>query len=229
MRLDLPEEKVKVFAETLSSDEMARAEKFTLPHKYCEYVLSRGLLRLTLALVSSTRAEDLRFAYTAHNKPCLEENTNPQGIAFNVSHSHDYVLIAMGVNRNIGVDVEKIRAGIDCEKLAQRFFSSAEYAALMQVASPQRVRAFYAIWTHKEALIKATGKGIAGGLSEFDLAIDEAAVPLRACPDADAVRQWRIENISVAENYAAALVSDGSEFALRCWTLPDDFLQVRSQ
>jgi len=216
--LDLPEEQIKVFAKTLDRDEIARAEKFNFPDKYCEYVVTRGLLRLALALVAKMEPEDFQFDYTEHNKPGLKKNDNPEGIAFNVSHSHDYALVAIGVNRNIGVDVEKVRESLDHEKLAQRFFSTAEYAALMQTPVLQRARVFYTIWTRKEAFVKAIGKGISFGLSEFDVTTDEPAL-LKTHWDPEAALQWKMATIHMEENYRAALVSDGGEFALRHWTL----------
>lgn len=215
--LDLSEQEVKAFAQTLSADEISRAKKFTFANKYREYVVSRGLLRAALASLTSNRAKDFHFDYTEHDKPYLQS----VDISFNVSHSHDFALVAIGLKRNIGVDIEKIRENVEYEKLAKRFFSGFEHAALMQVPKRQRERVFYTIWTRKEAFVKAIGKGIAFGLSEFDVSIeaDEPAALLRTRWDEKAVEKWKLANISVEDGYVAALASDGGDFDLRYWHL----------
>ncbi len=213
-KLDRSTAAVGELAATLSQDEMERAQQFVFPEKYREYVVTRGLLRRSLALVSGLAPQSFQFAYTEHKKPYLKAGN----IAFNVSHSHGYALVALGLNRNIGVDIERIRPDLECEKLARRFFSKAEYRAVMKRARPERKRAFYAIWTRKEALVKAAGTGIALGLREFEVALepDEPALT-SARRDAAGASSWQLASIAVDEDYQAALATDGGAFALRYW------------
>ena len=48
---DLPEKEIQNYHESLSQEELQRAEKFTFPDKFEEYVVTRGLLRTALAHV----------------------------------------------------------------------------------------------------------------------------------------------------------------------------------
>ena len=62
--------------------------------------------------------------------------------------------------RRIGVDVEKIRPR-RVDRIAARFFSKREREFLTaQPDEIHRLRAFYQIWTRKEAYLKMTGRGL---------------------------------------------------------------------
>jgi phosphopantetheinyl transferase len=47
-----------------------------------------------------------------------------------VSHSYGLALFAVSYGRELGIDVERIRADMASEQVAERFFSARELAAL---------------------------------------------------------------------------------------------------
>jgi 4'-phosphopantetheinyl transferase len=218
-RIDLPVSEIEKYAETLSEQEQERAAKFTFPDKYEEYVVSRGLLRKALAHVLDQEPSSFKFDYTSSMKPYLVKQYNDRSISFNVSHSHGQALVAISLDRNIGIDIEKIRPDVEYEKLAKRFFSEAEHKALMQCAVEDRVAAFFATWTRKEAFVKAVGKGIAFGLSEFDVNISpfEPPIMLSTRWNPEDVSKWLMASIDIEKNYMATLAADGGEFQIRLW------------
>jgi 4'-phosphopantetheinyl transferase len=61
----------------------------------------------------------------------------------------------------VGVDLEMIRGGFPVLEVAESFFTSAETAVLAKTRSPERERLFLRLWSAKEALMKATGAGVA--------------------------------------------------------------------
>ena len=83
---------------------------------------------------------------------------------FNLSHSGDYVLCAVS-SAEIGTDIQQ-HCGKNVERLARRFFTEREAAALEQAGEERekRERLFYRLWARKEAYGKLTGKGIAAAL-----------------------------------------------------------------
>jgi len=218
-RVDLPATVIRQYAGTLSQQEKQRAERFTFADKYDEYVVTRGLLRKALAHVLGEKPGAFEFEYTLSNKPYLPRKYDDKVISFNASHSHGQALVAISIDRNIGIDIECIRTGVEHEKLAQRFFSEAEYRALMQCPPEQRIYAFYATWTRKEAFVKAVGKGIAFGLSEFDVNIDPHQPPVMLATrwDPKDVSKWLVATIETESGYMATVVTDGPEFQLRLW------------
>lgn len=210
--------KIQDYHELLSEEEKERADKFTFPDKFEEYVVTRGLLRTALAHVLNQEAGSFVFDYTAERKPYLDKRYEEQRIAINVSHSHGQVLVAISLDRNIGIDIEKIRENVDYRKLAKRFFSSAEYEALV-LYQGDPLEAFFATWTRKEAFVKAVGKGIAFGLSEFDVNIDPLDAPRMLVTRwrADDVHKWHMKKIDTEQGYLATLVADGGKYKTRLW------------
>ena len=217
-RMDLPESEIRKFHETLSQQEQERAEKFTFPDKFEEYVVTRGLLRTALSHVLEQSPDAFSFEYTTEKKPYLAKKFDGQCVSFNVSHSNGQSLVAISLDRNIGIDIEKIRNDVEHEKLAKRFFSLAEYEALKQYEG-DTAQAFFAAWTRKEAFVKAVGKGIAFGLNEFDVNIDpnEAPQMLTTRWNPDEVSKWYMSSIPTEADYIATVVADAGEFQLRLW------------
>lgn len=93
---------------------------------------------------------DSQISFNRYGKPFLPE----PALHFNLSHSGDYVVLAVDENE-VGVDIEKIAPYSD--EIARKCFSAEEYRWLQGRAED---RAFYALWTAKESVMKACGKGL---------------------------------------------------------------------
>ena len=105
-------------------------------------------------------------------KPVLADGA---GLRFNWSHSRDLALVAVAVGSELGVDIEYQDRKLDAVLLAERFFAAEETALLRAMAPAEARRAFLRIWTGKEAVLKAAGCGIGGGLDRVIVLPDEAA------------------------------------------------------
>lgn len=87
-------------------------------------------------------------------------------IFFNLSHSGKYAGLAYG-KRNLGLDMESVkRADL---RVAKRFFRKEEYEYLASLEDGAGADAFCRIWTGKEAVLKAAGKGISASLDGFSV------------------------------------------------------------
>jgi 4'-phosphopantetheinyl transferase len=107
----------------------------------------------------------LQFGRNEYGKPFL---LNDVSIAYNISHSGEWVVGALATAA-VGVDVEKVAPV--APRLAQRIFTPEEYQALITKNGPERRQYFYSLWTLKESLIKAVGKGLAIALDSFTIRI----------------------------------------------------------
>lgn len=204
----------------LSNAETHRAGQYASTRKAREFIITRGALRRVLAHALDQNPRAFCFEYEAQGRPYLADEIAHDGVNFSVSHSHDLALIALTRGRRVGIDIERVRPEVDHESLSRRFFSSAEYQALQCHHDGVRLRAFFAVWTRKEALVKATGTGIAGGLKAFDVSADPsrpAELLAARWEDTDAT-DWLLTDIQADPDYLACVASDG-ETQVRCWTL----------
>ena len=95
--------------------------------------------------------------------------------------------------------------------------SPAEIAALRALAPEARDRAFFAVWTRKEAYAKARGLGLALPFDRFSVATDPAAPALLAADDDDPAR-WTLRDVEAAVGYAGALAVEGVLERVPSWS-----------
>jgi 4'-phosphopantetheinyl transferase len=167
MSLLLQAETKAPYLALLSADEAARAERFHFRIHRERFIAARAMLRLILGLYLQKLPESLQFSYSEKGKPSLPDSD----IQFNISHSETAAVLAVTLHDPIGVDIEK-REDFFKDSLAKRYFSSAEYASLLALPEASRSKGFYAIWSRKEALLKATGEGLHTPLDSFTVALD---------------------------------------------------------
>jgi 4'-phosphopantetheinyl transferase len=155
------------------------------------------------------------FSANQYGKPLLTGGD----IEFNLSHSGGYALVAVSRGRNVGVDVEKIRADIEIENLSSRYFSTGEISELMALPPEQRMVGFFQCWTRKEAYIKAQGLGLSLPLDGFDVSFSagEPAVLRATRPDAGEAAQWSLLSLDVDLEYAGAVAVRGKDLDFRFW------------
>ena len=89
-------------------------------------------------------------------------------LQFNVSHSAGLGLIAVGADRALGVDVEKVRPITEAERIVASYFTPAELAAFGAIADGAKAVAFLRGWTRKEAILKGLGIGLAGLATHYE-------------------------------------------------------------
>jgi 4'-phosphopantetheinyl transferase len=200
----------------LSSDERARAEKFHFPEHRERWQMTRGILRVLLARYLGANASEIAFDYGAHGKPQLKHPA-PSALHFNASHSGDYAAFAMTRAGAVGVDIEHIREDMPrCDEIARRYFAPGEQEQLFALPESERVRAFFTLWTRKEAFVKARGTGLFSGLDQFEVALDEPRVLSATGGDARSL-SWSMAALPAIPDYAGALVVCASPCAPRFW------------
>lgn len=92
------------------------------------------------------------------------ENQKPMtnGVSFNISHSGDFVVLAKS-DCPIGIDIEKVEDFKD--NVSKRVFTANEQNWLKE----DEKQRFYQLWTLKESVMKATGKGLSLAPNSFDV------------------------------------------------------------
>ena len=198
--------------QTLSPDEHKRAKRFFAEHDRQHFVIARGILRDILGRYIGIDASECQFHYGKNGKPALAE-IHHSPLRFNVSHSGEWALYAITNNWEVGVDIERLHAPVEAEKIAQRFFSTRENAFLETLPPSLRREAFFTYWTCKEAVVKAMGDAIFHSLTQIDIGIapekENSLVFLGPNDVTTAVAPWLLRKLIPPAGYAAALALEG--------------------
>lgn len=207
----------------LSDDEKRRAGRFHFERDRRRYVHGRGALRVLLGDYLHVTPGNVAFDYNRYGKPALDGAAGGRGIKFNVSHSHGRALVAVTKVGEVGVDIEYVRTDVECDSIAERYFTAREAAALRSLPPALRRQAFFDCWARKEAYVKAVGGGLSLGLKSFDVTLkpgEPAALLGTRLPTPEAAR-WSLRELRPGPGFAAAVAVEGRAWQLRCWRWTD--------
>ncbi len=194
----------------LDTDEIGRAQRFRRPVDRDRFVAAHAIVRRVLGAYLGRAPSALRFSLGVYGKPALDVRGRAPALCFNLSHSHDVLLL--GVARvDVGIDVERIAGDVEYNELAALVFSVIEQRALAATPLRDRQRAFFIGWTRKEAYIKATGRGVSEGVTHFDVSLEPGAAKqlLFDRRDPAGPKRWTMQDVDVDADYAASLVVAG--------------------
>lgn len=181
-------------AALLDDAERARAARFAFEEDRHSYIAAHALLRAELSRRAGPAPQEWRFAATALGKPFLLDP--PRDLRFSLTHTRGMVAVAVTDGLEIGVDVESEDRRAESMKLAERFFAREEIALLRAVEGDARREMFFAIWTLKEAVVKATGQGLSRALDSFAVSPDPPRVTMR--DEAWSADHWRLGSFHFA-------------------------------
>lgn len=163
----------RVLAGDVNNESDLASALSTLPAGICDY-LSHGkslavkrdrlaAFRLLLLLLERQgHATDVRIVRDDWGRPRFDDPSLPD---FNLSHSGGFVAVALG-DGQVGIDLQDVNADFDPIPLAERFFSPEESASIKQATEAERPDIFFALWTRKEAIGKALGRGLVDTLGK---------------------------------------------------------------
>ncbi len=182
------------------------------------YVQTHALLRMLLAEMIDENPHVINIGKGEHGKPFLLDYPE---IAFNLSHTADYLLIGIAQDCRLGVDVEFCKPRTNFAGFIRKCFAESEAAHWHQLPEQQKVREFYRFWTAKEAFVKATGRGIGLGLQQCVLNAD---LPFRfeSVPaEYGSAATWQVQEIDLEPGLCAAMVSNKSNIKSNISDLAD--------
>jgi 4'-phosphopantetheinyl transferase len=181
----------------LTDPEKEFASRYRFEGDRNRFIIGRQSLRLLLSKYLSVGPMDISIKSENGQKPFVSDPSCK--IHFNISHSGDWVLIAVATEE-LGIDVEKINPSFDFKDLLQEHFNEPEQLFISKAADP--VSAFYYLWTRKEALTKARGTGLQENLKMVS-ALDEYS-------SSDLNKKiLKLESFHVSNFYPAAIAYSG--------------------
>ena len=214
------EKEVESLLQLLNQEEQERAARFKFPAPRNQFVISRALLRQVLGRYLRIEAREVQFHSSTNGKP---ELATPSGVhvdlRFNLSHTAGAAVIAITRQRQLGIDVERIRMDTNALELAARFFSRPEVEWLRLQPASEQIPAFFTCWTGKEAYIKAHGEGLSMPLSSFGVlpadATDDPNLQLKVYENPEEARRWFIRQLELGTGLRAALAVEGESCPVR--------------
>ena len=171
-----------------SPGELQRAARSRAAVDRNRSLVGAALLRRAAADLTGSAAQDVRIGRWCrscarlgdHGRPvALDPGGRPDpGVHLSASHAGDVVLVAATTAGPVGVDVERA-AGVGFEGFDDAVLTGRERERLLALPAGDREEARARTWTRKEAVLKATGHGLAVAPARVDLAdwLDPGADP----------------------------------------------------
>lgn len=195
----------------LDDAERDRASRFVRPADALRYRVSHGALRTILGGRIGIAPQGVRFARGEHGKPRLAGDA-PH---FSLSHSGTLALVAVSAERDVGVDVEDLRPVPSAAELAERQFATADARRLAAAPPDVRDLRFLRTWTALEAILKAEGVGLAGGLAGVEVRDTGEARGTASVAGSSAGPAWSVRWLALGPAHVGAVAARGGDFALR--------------
>lgn len=181
----------------LNDTEIQRSERYHQVKDSQRYIISRAVLKLLIGQYLQLPAAEITIGIGVNKKPLIS-NKEAGRLQYNLTHAGEWILIAFS-STMVGIDLEYLDPHFDYQHLLPTCFNQTEQNAILQ-SSNSRTQ-FYEYWTRKEALVKATGKGI------------DESLPLVPCMDGlseipflmNGSEHWQVESFSIDEKHIATL------------------------
>ena len=166
----------------------------------------RFYLRLLLGAYIGLPGKDVHITRRIKGRPELDISQTNGELNFSVARSNDCYLIGVNSGAIIGVDMEMVtrRPGKPMA-LARRYFSEQEIAHLSEFSEEELHRAFMHTWACKEAIVKASGMGIANQLCRFSVDVNPDNPPSVLEMHDDDPKAWKLAIAEPAPGAIAAI------------------------
>ncbi len=189
-------------APCLDEREIERARRFVRADDARRYERAHVALRAIVGAYLGCEPARVAFAEQARGKPRL---IGPRtGLHFNLSHSKDLALLALGAADELGVDVEAVRADLPGVDLAAAVLDARELEQLAERPEDAQAEPFVTCWTRKEACLKAVGLGLSLEPRGLHAGLEPRPMRMRV-----GMRELELVSLSVRPGYRAALAAVG--------------------
>lgn len=186
----------------LSRAEHIRSARFAFERDKLRFIAAHAGLRLVLANLLGTGADQIELVRDDNGKPRLDGSTYPP-LFFNLSHSHELASVALSSSFEVGLDIEMLRPA-DLAGVVS-MFSQAEQAALKTLPSS----CAFDVWTRKEAYMKAVGLGLALPLDSFEVSVgsDEPVRLVSTAVSPEEAACWQMVSLVPADGYVGTVAA----------------------
>jgi phosphopantetheinyl transferase len=149
--------------------------------------------RLLLAeILKQQQIQTVTLSLNTYQRPCLVESA----WKFSISHSHRMVICACSYRHDVGIDVEWITP-----VQLKHFISQFTESQLRQLSASENLPVeFFKLWTAKEAISKAVGKGLFVDFKEIIISDDGHCIFEN--------QKWTTHHLNVFDSYCCTLATN---------------------
>ena len=141
--------------------------------------------------------------------------------------SKDRLLIGFATSGHVGIDLEPAgRRARNPLGVAHRYFSAAESGALAVMDQAVLDQAFMRAWACKEAVVKASGEGIANQLCRFTVEIDPDLPPAILDFENEDAGQWSLALLQPEPGFQGAVAMNHEDMRVTAYRLLPAGLQI---
>ncbi|GAA5992597.1 hypothetical protein JCM5350_003665 [Sporobolomyces pararoseus] len=244
-----PHTSLDSFLELVDETTRLEMQKFRFLDDARRCLLGRLLVRSVLSERCKVAHRTLEFYKTASGRPYAVQHSLPYfPIDFNVTHDTNLIAVATLLRddslegRRVGIDLMSVRnpwEGTTVDEFLQGIaaqLTAKEQAKLESLGTDKaRLQHALALWTLKEAYVKATGEGLHRDLSqlEFDLDLSEIknGVAGSSSLEGDSLDKWSFDLVwlqEAEEEYLVAVAGNeavGGKGEVRFWRTQPDWLK----
>jgi 4'-phosphopantetheinyl transferase len=199
-------------AQGLDAQERARARRLRSDQLRQRFVAAHALQRALLAHCTGLLPHQVPLAVGPTGKPLPIPLADGRQLHHNLSHTGDWLLLAVSHEGPVGADIEQVQPRRPLDDLARMVFSPRELRRWRALSAGQQALAFHAGWTQKEAWLKANGLGLGLGLDAdgSDVSFRLGADPVQA-PDTGVVGglSWCVPSGVAGAPLVASVVAPG--------------------
>lgn len=156
----LNDQEIDLLSQKLPNSERQRANLMVSKRRR-QFILGRCLLRdAFLSQNNLSLPEELE----------INEKGKPMAVGFpgfNISHSKNWMGLAIGNKQNIGLDVEAATNSRDIQVISKKYGSPDEIKFLKNLSKAEKENTFYKIWSLKESYAKHMGEGLSHNLQKL--------------------------------------------------------------
>ena len=180
----------------------------------------RFYLRLLLGAYLDIPGKDVVINRSNRGKPVLDAAVHDSELKFSMAKSENRVLIGISALHHVGVDLEPAgRKARNALRLAERYFSAAEFNTLKALGPERLDQAFLRAWALNEAVVKASGLGIANQLCRFTLQMDPDLPPAMLAIEGDQAANWSLALVRPSSDFIGAVASRQPRMDITCFQL----------
>ncbi len=215
--------------ELLGADEARKASRFCRQELRARFEHAHVATRIILGLYLGTSPADVKLDHWPcpicggpHGKPVLS-TVHGAAVHFNLTHSGDLALLAVSRGCEVGIDVETAACS---SRALEALKAAASHPDDLTVGGAEASPAERALntWTAKEAVLKASGVGLAKSPNSFPLGQPTALASLDGSQ-----RHWYVILLPIQGSRSAALAFSGSPSAIRIHWFETHRYPVRAQ